>query len=54
MKTNTFSVEIDSITHDVLVCLLYDALDSLEKVDDPYERLQLCAELNHACDMFGC
>lgn len=54
MKTDTFTISIDSITHEVVVCLLYDALDNLEKVADPYERLQLSAELNHACDMIGC
>ena len=54
MKTDTFSVTIDNITHEVLICLLYDALDNLNQIHDPYERLQLSAELNHACDMIGC
>jgi hypothetical protein len=54
MLSMTNNITIDDITHDVIVCLLYAALDDADNIADPYERLQMVAELNHACDVFGC
>ena len=54
MLSMTNNITIDNITHDVIVSLLYSALDDADNIADPYERLQMLAELNHACDVFGC
>ena len=48
------TITIDDLAHDVIVSVLYDALDRLDMVTNKSEFLRMQAELNHTCEEFGC